>query len=48
MNGNTISFNNTGAGLIWGNNDSEIYDDSNLHINSDDTMYISAPTQFKS
>ena len=45
MNTYTIAFSNSGAGLKWGNNYSQIYDDSNLHINTDDVMYISAPTQ---
>jgi len=43
MSGN-ISFSNTGPGITWGNNNSQIYDDSNLHISTDDTLYISAPT----
>ena len=31
--------------LHRGSNYSRIYDDSNLHITTDDTMYISAPSQ---
>ena len=46
MNSNIIVFSNNGAGLVWGNNYSQIYDDGNLHINTDDYIYISAPTQF--
>ena len=39
-----ISFPNNGVGINWGNNYSQIYDDSNLHISTDDTLYINAPT----
>ena len=40
-----ISFNNDGKGVIrWGNDFSKIYDDGHLHINTDDNMYISAPS----
>ena len=39
-----ISFPNNGAGLRWGNNYSQIYDDSNLHISTDNYIYLSAPT----
>ena len=45
MNGNKISFSNNGAGLSWGNNYSQIYDNGNLYIVTDDYMNISAPTQ---
>ena len=40
----SISFPNNGAGLTCGNNYRQIYDDSNLHISTDDYMYLSAPT----
>ena len=39
-----ISFPNNGAGLTWGNNYSQIYDNGNLNISTDDYMYIYAPT----
>jgi hypothetical protein len=43
--GNTgITFNNDGTGIIWGSSVSKIYDDGNLYINTDDAMYMSAPT----
>ena len=44
MNSNSIAFSNNSAGLVWGNNYSQIYDDGNLHINTDDFINISAPT----
>ena len=46
MNGNTISLFNTDSGLRWANSYGQVHDDSSLHINSDDVMYTSAPTQF--
>ena len=45
MNSNNIAFSNNGAGLSWGRNYSRIYDDSNLHITTDEIMYISSPNQ---
>ena len=45
MNSNNITFTNNGAGLVWGNYCSQIYDDANLHITTDDSMYISAIVQ---
>jgi cytoskeletal protein CcmA (bactofilin family) len=39
----SLTLNNNGTGIVWGNNYSKIYDDGNLHINTDDAMYISAP-----
>lgn len=41
---NTIYFNNSGAGLVWGNNYSRIYDDANLIIYTDDRLDIRAST----
>ena len=35
---------NNGAGLQWTNNSSHIYDNGDLHINTDDNMWMSAPT----
>ena len=32
------------AAISWGNNFSNIYDNGDLHINTDDNLYISAPT----
>ena len=32
----SISFPNNGAGLTWGNNYSQIYDNGNLNISTDD------------
>ena len=40
-------FPNNGAGLIWGSNKSQIYDDSNLQISTDDYMYLYAPMIIK-
>ena len=45
MNSNNISFTNSGAGLPWGNNNSQIYDDSNLHISSFANVLIYTPSQ---
>ena len=45
MNSNSTSFTNNGAGLTWKNNYSQIYDDAYLNIKTDDSLYISAPTQ---
>ena len=45
MHGNTIGFSNNGAGLKWGNNYSQIYDNGNLYIVTDDYLNITAPTQ---
>ena len=46
MNNNNISFlRNASFGLTWGNYNSHIYDDNNLNIKPDDSMYISAPIQ---
>ena len=42
MNG-TISFPNNGAGLAWSTN-SQIYDDSNLHISSNTNLLLYTPT----
>jgi hypothetical protein len=38
-----ITFNNNGTGLVWGQNSSKIYDDANLHVETDDEMYLKAP-----
>jgi hypothetical protein len=40
-----IKLQNTGSGfgITWGNNASNIYDDGNLYITTDDVMYINAP-----
>ena len=45
MNSNNISFTNNGAWLTWYNNNSQIYDDSNLHISSVANIVIYTPTQ---
>ena len=46
MNSNNISFTNYGAGITWGNsNNSQIYDDSNLHISSFANILLYTPTQ---
>ena len=45
MNSNNITFSNNGAGLVWGNNYSQIYDNGNLYITTDDYLNISAPTR---
>ena len=39
-----ITFPDHGVGIKWGKNYSQIYDDSNLHVSTDDTLYIYAPT----
>ena len=39
----TISFPNNGAGLAWSTN-SQIYDDSNLHISSNTNLLLYTPT----
>ena len=39
----TINMPNNGAGINWGNNYSHIYDTGDLHIDTDDTMHVSAP-----
>jgi hypothetical protein len=39
-----LAFDNNGTGLVWGNNYSKIYDDGILHINTDDSLYLSAPS----
>ena len=36
----TINFNSTGAGLNWGSNYSQIYDDGDLRIKTDDIMHF--------
>jgi hypothetical protein len=38
-----LQMQNNGSGIAWGNNYSKIYDDGNLHINTDDVMNIKAP-----
>jgi hypothetical protein len=38
MGSGTINFNNNGAGLNWGSNFSQIYDDGDLRIKTDDNM----------
>jgi hypothetical protein len=38
-----LQMQNNGSGVVWGNNYSKIYDDGNLHIDTDDLMYIKAP-----
>ena len=45
MNSNNITFSGGGAGLVWGNNYSRIYDNVNLYIKTDDYLNITAPTQ---
>ena len=45
MNSNSIGFSNNGAGLVWGNNYSQIYDNGNLYITTDNYLNISAPTR---
>jgi len=46
MNSNSIGFSNNGAGLKWGtNSNSQIYDNGNLYITTDDYLNISCPTQ---
>ena len=45
MNSNSITFTKNGAGLLWGNNNSQIYDDSNLQISSVANILIYSPTQ---
>jgi hypothetical protein len=40
----TIYFPANGAGLSWAGGASQIYDNGNLYINTDDYMYIQAPT----
>ena len=42
---NSISFMYNGAGITWANNNSQIYDDSNLNIKTDDYLYVSCLTQ---
>ena len=39
-----ISFLQNGSGITWGANYTRIYDDGNLNINTDDRLYINAPT----
>jgi hypothetical protein len=41
--GTKINFPNNGTGLSWGNDYSKIYDNGNLHIDTDDNMYMRAP-----
>lgn len=45
MQGNNINLDQGGNGISWGGESSYIYDDGDLHINTDDNMWISAPTQ---
>jgi hypothetical protein len=46
MSSGSIYLNNNGASIYWGGGASRIYDDGNLHINTDDYMYFSAPNEF--
>jgi hypothetical protein len=46
MQSGQLYFNNNGAGLYWSGGVSRMYDDGNLHINTDDYMYFSAPNEF--
>jgi hypothetical protein len=39
----TVYFANNGSGLYWGNAYSRIYDDGDLRITTDDTIWITAP-----
>jgi len=32
-----------GSGIVWGDNASQIYDDANLHVKTDDNLYLDAP-----
>ena len=44
---NNLLFPNTGCGITWGpSNNSQIYNDGNMQISTDDYLYIYAPTQF--
>ena len=42
---NGVKFNNDGTGIVWGNNYSQIMDNGDLHINTDDNMWMSAPAK---
>ena len=39
-----ISMQNNGSGITWGNNQSRIYDNGDLHIDTDDTLHLLAPS----
>ena len=45
MMSNSISFTNNGAGITWANNNSQIYDNGNLYITTDDYLNISCQSQ---
>ena len=45
MNSNSILFVQNGAGLIWGNFNSRIYDNSQMNIAPNDYLYINEPTK---
>lgn len=40
-----LQFNNDGTGLVWGKGYSKIYDNADLHIETDDNMWMSAPAK---
>jgi hypothetical protein len=40
-----ITMPNNSTGITWGNNNSRIYDNGHLRIETDDYMYITAPTE---